>query len=226
MKWRDGSQNQNPESEQSIDEMDEEAYSAWRKGSGSGIFGGLLKPSYLVLAGVGLIVVVMAAAFMGGGEPEATKQQLMDLDAGLRQVEARLSKIEAMTPSPATDATDLTDYSRQIEGLRGRMDLLESALNQRLDELAKEVRKVESRASAAAEKPVSKPAAKATTVTKKETAVKAGRTHTVQSGDTLYSISRRYKVPVDALCRWNNIPSAECRNYLVKLGETIVVEGE
>ncbi|RZL07495.1 MAG: LysM peptidoglycan-binding domain-containing protein, partial [Hymenobacter sp.] len=46
-------------------------------------------------------------------------------------------------------------------------------------------------------------------------------THTVQSGDTLYNISQRFKVSVQELQRLNNLPSDKVK---LKLGQKLVVQ--
>jgi LysM repeat protein len=44
---------------------------------------------------------------------------------------------------------------------------------------------------------------------RKAAKVEKGTRHTVQQGDTLYSLAKRYGVSVDALRRWNNIKSGQ-----------------
>ncbi|MDZ7691555.1 MAG: LysM domain-containing protein [Balneolaceae bacterium] len=46
----------------------------------------------------------------------------------------------------------------------------------------------------------------------------AQQTHTVQSGETLFSISRQYNVPVDSLRAWNDVSSGN-----LSIGQSIIV---
>ena len=45
--------------------------------------------------------------------------------------------------------------------------------------------------------------------------------YTVKAGDTLYSISRNYNIPVDALINTNNL-----NNFILKVGQTLVIPGQ
>jgi LysM repeat protein len=46
--------------------------------------------------------------------------------------------------------------------------------------------------------------------------------YTVQWGDTVYSIARRYGTTVEAIVQANNLPS----NYLIKVGQTLTIPGQ
>lgn len=46
--------------------------------------------------------------------------------------------------------------------------------------------------------------------------------YTVQWGDTVYSIARRYGVTVEAIVAANGLPS----NYLIKVGQTLIIPGQ
>ena len=89
-------------------------------------------------------------------------------------------------------------------------------LYRRLDLLARRVEALEKRpVAAAAEKP--KPAAK----DKKEKAAAASgkKTHTVQKGETVYAISKKYGMKPDELRKLNNLGE----NDPVKPGQKLVV---
>ena len=46
--------------------------------------------------------------------------------------------------------------------------------------------------------------------------------YTVQWGDTVYSIARRYGTTVEAIVQANGLPS----NYLIKVGQTLTIPGQ
>jgi LysM repeat protein len=82
------------------------------------------------------------------------------------------------------------------------------------------------------QKPVSAPAASATVSTQgANTTVAApaasatvsapggdGKTHEVQTGDTLYNIAKRYKVTVEQLREWNHLPA-----YDIRIGQKLII---
>jgi membrane-bound lytic murein transglycosylase D len=56
-------------------------------------------------------------------------------------------------------------------------------------------------------------------------AVERARTNVrVQAGDTLWSISRKFNVELDDLCRWNGIENP--RRHKLLVGAQLVVYGE
>jgi LysM repeat protein len=48
------------------------------------------------------------------------------------------------------------------------------------------------------------------------------REHTVQGGDTLFAIARRYNTTVDAIVAANNLPS---RSVILRVGQVLVIPG-
>jgi LysM repeat protein len=121
--------------------------------------------------------------------------------------------------------------SRAVSDLNDRMTRVESAVNLKLDTLIERVGKLENRlnklavvASTPPPKPVAKPkpkvkkpapvsapkkqvqvAKKKTEKPKVEKKKKTGQFHTVQKGETLWSISQKYKTNVAAIRKLNNL---------------------
>ncbi|MCC7431843.1 LysM peptidoglycan-binding domain-containing protein [bacterium] len=56
----------------------------------------------------------------------------------------------------------------------------------------------------------------------KETTVNNIKTHTVQNGDSLWSIAKKYKVSVSQLENWNNLS----KNASIKIGQTLTVQSQ
>jgi LysM repeat protein len=225
MKWKDGKDAQSQQGDADTDYLEDEAYAPWRKGSGSGTFFDLFKPSYIVATVVIFVLIVIVAALIPKGRSDSSDKMVKEMDGRLKLMESRLAKLES-TPSSSVASAKVEDHAQQIDRLRSRLDKLETALAQRVDDLAKQIPRAETR-PASPPPPVVKPSAgvpAVKTAPAEKTAAKP-RTHQVQSGDTLYSIGRRYGVPVEVLCRLNNIPAAQCNAYQVKLGETLVVGG-
>jgi len=221
MKWKEGKDPKKPQGDvEEIDYLDDEAYSPWRKGSGSGTFFDLFKPSYIIGAVVIFVVLIIAATLIPKGGSGSDDKTIKDMDARLRQVEARLAKIEGSAGS-GVPAAKLDEQVQQVDRLKTRLDRLETSLAQRVDDLAKQMHKPEPKPAAGSAGPSAAPKESLPPVVKSTTA--KGRTHQVQAGETLYSLSRRYSVPVETLCRLNNIPAAQCNAYQVKLGEKLVV---
>jgi len=228
MKWKEGADQKAPEGDAGLDYMDDDAYSPWRKAAGSGSFFDLFKPSYLIAAVVVFVIVIIGATLIPKGRSDSADKMVKDIDSRLKQVEARLAKIESSPAGPPSAKLD--DQTQQVDRLRARVDRLETALTQRVDDMAKQIHKPaeakpaesasKSSGGASADKGGSAPVVKSTPA-----AAAKGRTHQVQAGETLYGIGRRYSVPVEVLCRLNNIPAAQCKTYQVKLGETLVVGG-
>lgn len=229
MKWKEGADQKAPEGDAGLDYMDDDAYSPWRKAAGSGSFFDLFKPSYLIAAVVVFVIVIIGATLLPKGRSDSADKMVKDIDARLKQVEARLAKIESAPSAGAgPSSAKLDDQVQQVDRLKARMDRLETSLAQRVDDLAKQMHKpAEAKPAVPAAKPAGAAAADKDSPAPVVKSVPAGkgRTHQVQAGDTLYSIGRKYSVPVEVLCRLNNIPAAQCNSYQVKLGETLVVGG-
>lgn len=120
---------------------------------------------------------------------------------------------------------------RSVSDLEGRITRVETAVNLKLDTLIERVEKLETRLSklaVAALTPAPKPVVKSTPEIKKPTvsatpsvpekkvqavkkkantlkSQKASQFHTVQKGETLWSISQKYKTNVAAIRKLNNL---------------------
>lgn len=155
----------------------------------------------LVLVGI-LIIVLIGAFFLffrsGGKSGDETKS----VQAKMNALEQKLGSLE-----------------KQLADLSGKVGTAGSdpALVQKVEALAQKVDSLEKRPEARAPKapPPSKPSAappaasaasSTTTAPAASTAVSADkRYHTVQKGETLYGISKRYGISVEELRKLNNL---------------------
>lgn len=178
----------------------------------------LLKKSELsaIFLGAGLITLVVFFVFF-----KSTGQKSEDPvaePAGVPSIEERIEALEKLvnqqTPQAATHAP-LDSYTARVErveaALSVKFDLVAnrlSSLEKGLSGLEKKLNKsLERSAQAKPGPPVKKVAQKPAPVKKApaKVAAKASALHTVKKGDTLYSISKRYKTSVNKLRALNKL---------------------
>lgn len=153
---------------------------------------------YYVAAGLGLLILVLVIVMMGNGAGRQETASRMGL------IEKRLDDLEFRLGNLVQDTTaesDIGVLQQANEDLSRRFDALEKKLEGRLNQISMALVKLEKQRSAPP--PKTPPAAP-----KKKAPVKAKtRQHTVQKGETLYSISRKYGMSVNALRKLNGIGS-------------------
>jgi LysM repeat protein len=155
-----------------------------------------MKP--IVIAGVGLLVAVIAVLMVLSGSPKSSeKDQLKGLESRLKSVEEKLAKLEWID----TGLARLDRKEKEIASISERMAQLEVTLNKKVDQLAREPAKPAQAPAPKAEATAPKPAP-APAKTEKDT---KPRVHVVQKGETLYGISRKYGIPTDQLLKLNNL---------------------
>jgi LysM repeat protein len=181
-----------------------------------------LKP--ILIAGAGLLVaVIVVLMFLSGSPKSSEKDQVKSHEARLRVIEEKLAKLEWLD----TGLARLDRKEKEIASLSERMLQLESALNRKVDQLSKEMVKLPAakqpdapaaKMESAPSKP-EPPAQKA--VSSPASTVKDAKTkvHTVQKGETLFGISRKYAIPVDQLLKLNKMTP----NDPIKPGQQLVV---
>lgn len=183
----------------------------------------------IIIAALVVTALVFFFLFRGSSTQESSEQGAV-LTNGEDQIapgfEDRISALEISLAKIASSSgrNENQAASRAISDLDGRITRIETAVNLKLDTLIERVDNLESRlsklavvASTPAQKTVVKPEPivkkpalapkKKFQVTKKEaeTPKKAGRFHTVQKGETLWSISQKYSTTVSAIRKLNNL---------------------
>ena len=168
-------------------------------------------PYILLGAALFVSIVGLALFFSGSGETDSAKQFEM-LESKLVALEKRLASIEDLN-----GRVDRISKRNQAFGLSlDKFDQLETSVTRRMDFFARELDKfqksltaLEKKSSApqkASTRKQSPSQARATTkasqASKKQTLPSH---HQVRPGETLYSIGRRYGVPINELLRLNEL---------------------
>ena len=144
-----------------------------------------------------LVLIILFILIFPKHKSEVDEKQFLAMETRLKRLEDRIAKIENVDEK----ITRIWEQAKDFEQFKTRFDRQEASLSLRLDDLTKDVNRLKQRQAAA--KPIKAEASKA-----KQT---AGATttpehHTVSSGDTLYSISRRYGLTVEKLRQINKLP--------------------
>ncbi len=167
----------------------------------------------LIITGAGIIVLVIFVVLMISGKPDA--------DDRIRRLEGRIIELENLGPRIAEIKESLARLQVQprVAGESGpieeRVAELEStvppklaAIESTLAQIEKQLESVVSRRAADSDTPAPapKPADADETATKTVTVKKTKpQYHTVETGETVYQISRRYNVSVEELVEMNKL---------------------
>lgn len=163
----------------------------------------------LVLAGAGLLLVVLAMLFFltqeGNKAPEVDLQPLLK-KMGL--LEEKLTKLETR--------------GKEAPQVQEKLDSLTRNMNDRLSQLEKDINQIKEEAASGKQKPeVSQPAGPTPTPPPKSPAKpRATRVHTVAPGENLYRIALRYNLSVEDLRRMNNLRPDQSLHVGQKLNVT------
>lgn len=149
---------------------------------------------FLVAAGLGLVILVLAFVMLGNGsDRQESANRLSLMEKRLEDMEFRLSNLVQSTAA----GSDLGPLQKADEDLSRRFDTLEKKLEGRLNQMGDALAKLQKqRPATPPQAPKTAPPAPAAPQT---------RLHTVQKGETLYQISRKYGMSVDALRKLNSI---------------------
>ena len=156
--------------------------------------GGRKSMYFIVAAGLGLVILVLAFVMLGNqADRQEMATQLSLMEKRLDDMEFRLGNLIQST----TADNDLSSLQAADENLSRRFDALEKKLEGRLNQMNAALVQVQKQRSAA---PPPAPKAVKPAPAKPQT-----RLHTVQKGETLYKISRKYGMSVDELRKLNGI---------------------
>ena len=155
-------------------------------------------------------------AIAGSGVDAAMEKRVAELEVALARLTAS---------GGAVDGGDALSSTKGVAELGQRVDRLETAMTLKMDALIQRLAKAEKRIAQLKQvaarpvpvvtkvKPVSKPAQKAPVKKKPvQQTQKASMFHTVKKGETLWSISQKYKTSVPAIRKLNKL-SAEDKIY-------------
>jgi LysM repeat protein len=154
---------------------------------------------FALWGGVILLLIVLVALLFAGSD-EVDTERPSPIQTRLEQVEERLRSFEGMDQR-------IANLEKLEQGLRAsiaKADAHVQSLAEQLDKIAQEVKKLEDRPAPVAAEAESPPPVQATKPPESE-----ARYHVVRSGDSLYSIGRKYGISVEELRRLNNIPAKQ-----------------
>jgi LysM repeat protein len=156
---------------------------------------------------LGLFILLIALGSLYGCGNDNSKNDTVALKVKIHQLEERLNTLESA-------AEQRLDLQNQVNELQQRVMQLDAAIKSAKVEMPAR-QQAESAGKKEAEAKPAQPAAEKKTP--KQTAKK--RYHTVQSGDTLYSIARKNDLTVDELVRLNDLK----KNQIIRPGQKLVV---
>ncbi len=202
----------------------ESAYAQWQDENGDGA--GIFKKYWMFLALLALALIGLAIVYAAMRPRTATgpaAQIGTALDTRIKALEAQVARLEKQVTQGRADSLPDGASAEVVDRLSSRVDRLESSFQTWMEEVttkkgitppAPAARKsaaatVKKPAAVKNEKktPVKKTPAKVPAKTQKAPAARtAVRYHTVQSGETLYRISRTYGLPVERLKKINRLP--------------------
>jgi hypothetical protein len=173
-----------------------------------------MKP--IVIAGAVLLgAIVVVLMFLSGSPRSAEKDLLKNMEARLKTAEEKLVKLEWID----TGLARLDRKEKEMAAMSERMLQLETAMNKKVDQIARESAKP----AAAVKAPEPSPAPKTDVAAHKPASAAKldpkAKTHVVQKGDTLFGISRKYGVPADQLMKANKLGPKDA----IKPGQQLVI---
>ena len=166
-----------------------------RYGSGNGAAGArAFKHIYIAIAGF-LILIILCVVLIARTYSLAEKAQLLAVESRLEQLEGRLGSLGGEGVLSQTGGS-----GNQLILLTERLDQLEANMTARMNNMVKEINTLPPKPAAESVQKAAAP--KQAPAAKKEATAKM---HTVKQGDTLYRISRRYKLSVGQLREYNKL---------------------
>jgi len=240
MKWKDGSETTDQEEIQKEEYFDEEQYSPWAKKTETANGGPLKKiPTVFLLLCLAIVTCVAALLILlfSGRAGTSPENQVNALEARVQQLEDRLDKYEAIDEK----VTRIWEQAKSFEKFKDRFDRTEASMSLRMDHLTMSLENLQKQSSRSKQAPVqnleniqkylikpngspevpSEPQAPATEQPPAQNDAQQTQYHTIVKGDTVYSISRKYNLPVEALLKMNNLDKDDVMN--LKVGQKLIV---
>lgn len=220
MKWKDieGAFDKEEEKPDS-DYFDEEHYSPWsdRKDEKKGhLFNRI--PLLVALLVIALIASLAALTMLllGGGDGGGG-QRLAQLEERVRQLEERLDNYKAIDEK----VTLIWEQAKSFEKFKDRFDRSEASASLRMDHLTMSLEALQKQINEKSRPQAQSTAPKAAPENKKPVATPKSdiQYHLVVSGDTLYSISKRYGLTVEQLLKINRMDKSQ----VIMPGQKLIV---
>jgi LysM repeat protein len=172
-----------------------------------------MKP-VLVGGGILLVAVIVILMFLSGAPKTAERDLIKGLETRLKSIEEKLAKLEWID----TGMARLERKEKEMASISERMTQLEGTLNKKIDQVSKDLtRPAPKPAEPAAAKADAAPQKPASPVrTEKDV---TSRVHSVQKGETIYGISRKYGIPAEQLMKLNKLGPKD----VIKPGQQLVI---
>ena len=203
MEWKDSKDAESLDDEGEGDFLEDDDYPAWQKPK-KRLFGdSLSKKLEIPFIGLAVALVVLIVIFVvsiSGRDNTDVDNQIASIEKRLRQTEDRLNNLELNTGG----GKQIEEQNSKLEELNAKMSRLEASVALRMDQIAAEMNRMQKRASSTST-PTSSDRAKQTVSSKPAQTTSKLKYHQVRTGDTLYSIGKRYGLKLDELLRLNNI---------------------
>jgi hypothetical protein len=153
-------------------------------------------PKYLIPGGIGIVLLIAAIVFFLMGRNGDHTEELASMQTALNRLEERMAGLNR-----------LEERMARLEGLKGFRGLEDRIVHLEKEgkRLQQETQRIHREGTASSRKP---------TPSVKE------RHHTVRSGESLYTIARKYGISADKLCQINNIT----RKKPIQPGQKLLVE--
>ena len=137
----------------------------------------------LLMGGAVVLVVLIVILLLFRGGSSVSSDEMKAIQGNLRQLDDRMTRVEGMMDR-------VPELGKQMEGIRQDIDGLESSVKSLKKEIKRTDKKIAAlRGKTASPGEVSKSPEK--------------RYHTVRSGDSLFSIAKKYGLTIDDLRRLN-----------------------
>ena len=215
MEWKDSKDAESLDDEGEGDFLEDDDYPAWQKPK-KRLFGDSfskkLEIPFLGLAVALVVLIVIFVVSISGRDNTDVDNQIASIEKRLRQTEDRLNNLELNTGG----GKQIEEQNSKLEELNAKMSRLEASVALRMDQIAAEMNRMQKRASST---PTSSVRAKQTATSKPAQTTSKLKYHQVRTGETLYSIGKRYGLELDELLRLNKMKSGA----IIYPGQKLVV---
>jgi hypothetical protein len=224
MKWKDttesNSARENPE--ESHPYYEDDGYSSFKDN-------GVKKNTFLsgmplryIFWGLGIAVAIFFVLELGSMVNGQADQARIDaLEKKIEAIEEKLDKVDGVDEK----VTRIWEQAKSFETFKTRFDRSEASMSLRMDHLAMSLDTLQKKSNETIQQlgklektAMNQRIAKARKPAKKR---KTAVTHTVAKGDTLYSISRKYNLPLEKLRAINKLQEKD----VIHVGQVLVVNG-
>jgi len=148
-------------------------------------------PKFFIPWGIGIFLLIVVIALLWMGRSGEDPETLVSIQAGLNRLEERITRLEGLKGL------------KELGGLEDRIIRLEKG-EKRLQQEVKQIARPD-----------------ATSTPKKAGPEAKQRYHTVRSGESLYTIAKKYGISTDRLCKLNKITAKEP----IRPGQRLLVGG-